>query len=94
LADGTACFRLKGNTDDYFNAQGVLIQTAAPQLIDFTGLLKKGEIQTTFKLDSIEVGGNKVFLDNSNTNFNFRVKLKSPIQDTIQSLMIFTKRNF
>lgn len=90
LADGTARFRLKGKNDDQFNAAGLFTQ-----VVDYSGTLtKEGNILTPFALDSVTVGSNRMLIDTANNKFNFRLKLQTPIQDTIQSLMLFTQRNF
>jgi hypothetical protein len=95
LADGTARFRIKGKGTDQFNATGLFTPLTPPQANSFDGLLKNGDnILAPFKLDTIEVGGNKLLLDNVDRNFHFRLQLKSPIQDTIQSIQVFTQRNF
>ncbi|MBO9203382.1 MULTISPECIES: hypothetical protein [Niastella] len=90
LADGLARFRIKGKDNDQFNATGLFTQA-----FDFTGnLYKDNSLLTPFKLDSITVNGNRQLIDTANNKFNFRLALQKPVRDTIQSLLLFTQRNF
>jgi hypothetical protein len=90
LADGQARFRVKGKDNDQFNAIGLFTQA-----IDFTGILhKENTLLTPFKLDFITVNGGRQLIDTANKRFTFRLALQKPIQDTIQSLLLFTQRNF
>lgn len=89
LADGTATFRLKGKADEYYNLEGNFTK-----MLSFNGrLMKDSQVLTPFALDSVGDAGSRKLVDTTGDALKFRVKLTTPINNTINSILSLTLRN-
>jgi hypothetical protein len=89
LADGTASFRLKGKADEYYNLEGNFTE-----MLSFNGrLMKDSQVLTPFALDSVGDPGSRKLIDTAHNALTFRLKLTTPINNTINSILSLTLRN-
>lgn len=91
LADGKAIFRIKGNDQTNYNAIGQFTQLKA-----FDGLLTKdnNNFIAPFNLDTFLINGKKILADTSSGKLAFRLHLHLPLNDTINSILVLTKKYY
>jgi hypothetical protein len=88
FADGNATFRMKTSSNTSYNATGLFTKMLA-----FNGVLFAGAtVVSPFSLDSTGAAGSRKLLDTANHQLNFRMRLNTPLNDTIATILSNTQK--